>query len=163
MGMRATLSSVLVFAAVAAFGQVQNPRSIPLSGAAGPDEIAFATLELGSSDAYPAGGVIVIKSKAEWTAYLLKIHDTGKHSVVDWKTQEVLAVHLASSPSAANGFTVQRLKRKTDGVEVQILLNKPPRGSGARQARTIVGSVAPFVLIATQKFDSPIETTIVDH
>jgi hypothetical protein len=161
--MKAATLSLLVIAATSALAQTQNPRSIPVSGAAGPDEMAFSIIELGSGDAYPDGGAIVINTPVQWKSYLQKIHDAGKHSVIDWKRRQVIAVHLASSPAAANGFMVKRVLQKPGEVDIEIVLNKPQRGGGSRPAKTLVQAVAPYEVIVTPKFDAPIKTMIVDE
>jgi hypothetical protein len=160
--MKAAIFSLFVLAASSAMSQVPNPRSIPVTGQAGPDEIAFSIIELGSGDAYTDGGAIVINSADKWKAYLAKIHDTGKHSQIDWKRQQVIAVHLASSPSAANGFMVKRVVQKTSEVDIEIVLNKPQRGTGVKDVKTLTQPVAPYEVITTIKFDQPIKTMIVD-
>lgn len=150
-------------ASTAAFAQTTNPRSIPVNGQAGPDQIPFSVIQFGSSNTYPEGGAFLLGNRAQWRDFLTKINDKGKHPVVNWQTEQLIVVQLAPSSYANLGFRVARLRRRKDGVEVEIVLNKPyGAGVSPRQPQTVRNEISPYEVIMTRRFSAPLSTVIVN-
>lgn len=162
--MKAALVSALIVAAGAANSQTLNPRSIPVNGQAGQDEIPFSVIQFGSSNTYPDGGAFVLPTRKQWRSFLSQIGDTGRHPVVDWKTQQLIVVQLAPSSAAVLGFRVARLRQRHGEVDVEIVLNKPyGAGVAPHQPRTVRNQVSPYEVLMTKKFSTPLKTVIVEE
>ena len=153
-----------MLAASAAMAQTTNPRSIPVNGAAGQDQVAFSVIQFGSSATYPEGGAFRLDTSKQWKSFLGQIGDHGRHPVVDWKTQQLVVVQLAPSSYANLGFRVARLKQRKGHVDVEIVLNKPyGAGVSAPQPQTVRNEVSSYEVLMTRRFTGAMNTVIVDE
>ena len=162
--MKALVLAGLTLAATAAYSQTTNPRSIPVNGQAAPDEIPFSVIQFGSSTTYPQGGAFVLGTAGQWKDFRGQIGDTGRHPVVDWKTEQLIVIQLAPSTASPLGFRVARLRRRKGEIDVELVINKPGgAGLSPHQPRTLKNQVSPYEVLMTRKFDTPLQTVVVDE
>ena len=134
--MRRTGLVALLFAACAA-------------GAAG--QMPMTPVDEGSHSSIEDKREIVVRSLDEWTA-LWNAHAPGRpRAAVDFTNSMVVGVFLGTRPTGGHAVAITRIAREGDALIVTYHERKPASSDIVTQMLT-----APYVLVATERFNGPI-------
>ena len=137
----------MLLALIAAGATVQWPQK----------EWAFKPVELGTTSPLQAAGVFVLRTEAELRDYMLKRGSPRRPLPrIDWKMNQVVAIHVGSAPTAGYGVELKHLWKKTGGSDAEVVITKPARDMIVAQVVTY-----PFAVVRTERFAGNVELKIV--
>ena len=120
-------------------------------------EWAFKSVELGATSTLQAAGVFVLRTEAELRDYMLKRGSPRRPlPKIDWKMNQVVAIHVGSTPTAGYGVELKHLWKKPGGADAEVVITKPAPDMIVAQVITY-----PFAVVRTERFAGKVDLKIV--
>jgi hypothetical protein len=121
-------------------------------------EWAFKPVELGATSPLKDAGVLVLRTEAELRDYMLKRGSPRRPlPKIDWKMNQVVAIHVGSSPTAGYGVELKHLWKRPGGAEAEVVITKPAPDMIVAQVITY-----PFAMVRTERFPGKVDLKIVE-
>ena len=120
-------------------------------------EWAFKPVELGATSPLQAEGIFVLRTEAELRDYMLKRGSPRRPlPKIDWKMNQVVAIHVGSTPTAGYGVELKHLWKKPGGADAEVVITKPAPDMIVAQVITY-----PFAVVRTERFAGKVDLKIV--
>lgn len=145
---------------------------VALGVQATPSTVPFKLMESGMQSKFRQGGAFVIRSDAEYRAYLKRRQfESRRPSQLDFRTEQLIAVHIGEEPVAGVGIRVLRVVRKSPTeTDVEIALLRPAASTSTevlvdltrRKVEPIARPTYPYVVVSTPKFPGTVQVRLVE-
>lgn len=139
-------------------------------------ELSFRLVETGATTKFKEAGAFVLRTDQEYANYLKRRGFAGRRAPqVDFRKEQLVAVHVGDEPAAGYSLRVYRVIRKNaNTTDVEVVLDRPVSFSAAQVIRdpmsTSLGDpfptkqklTFPYVIVRTEKFPGTVRVRVVE-
>ncbi len=154
---------VMGLAALAFQGQTADP------------DVAFKLVETGTQNRLKEGGAFVMRSDAEYRAYLRRRGNERRRAPqVDFRANQLVAIHIGEQPTEGYTLRVLRVIRKGPVTDVEVSLDRliqiesaqilrdPQTQRNGEPFRVNRAPTFPYVIVRTERFPGDVRVRIVE-
>jgi hypothetical protein len=121
-------------------------------------EWAFKDVEAGGTSPLTESVVFILRSEGEFREYNRKRGSPRRPlPKINWKLNQVIAVHVGQKPTASYGVDVKRVTKQPYGADVEVVITKPDPEMMVAQVITY-----PFAVIRTERFAGRADLKVVE-
>jgi hypothetical protein len=111
-------------------------------------EWAFKPVEAGATSPIKEQDVVIMRTQDELRRYMIRRGSPRRPlPTIDWKMNQVIAVHVGARPTASYTAAVKHLWKTPNGAEIEVAVSGPAPDVIVAQVITY-----PFVMVRTERF-----------
>ncbi len=122
-------------------------------------EWAFKPVEAGGTSPMQEKGAFILRTEQEFRDYNVKRGSPRRPlPTINWKINQVIAVHIGQMPTASYGVEVKRVTKQSYGADVEVVITKPSPDMMVAQVITY-----PFAVVRSERFMGRAELKVLEE
>ena len=121
-------------------------------------EWAFKPVEAAGTSPITEKAVFILRTEQEFRDYNLKRGSPRRPlPKINWKLNQVIAVHIGQMPTSAYSVDIKRLTKQPYGADVEVIITKPAPDMMTAQVLTY-----PFTVVRSERFKGRAELKVIE-